>query len=77
MDAVTAGGQPQVGERCQVVLSLIEKPARVVCIIDKIRVVVLNSIDGETRITQIEAFHLNDLPQPKIAVTHTQSHLRV
>jgi PKD domain-containing protein len=35
---------------------------------DKIRVVVLNSIDGETRITQIEAFHLNDLPQPKIAV---------
>ena len=35
---------------------------------DKIRVVVHNSIDGESRITEIEAFHLNDLPQPKIFV---------
>ena len=34
---------------------------------DKIRVVVLNSIDGQSRITEIEAFHLNDPPQPKLA----------
>lgn len=35
---------------------------------DKIRVVVHNSIDGESRITEIEAFHLNDLPEPKITI---------
>jgi hypothetical protein len=35
---------------------------------DKIRVVVRNSIDGESRITEIEAFHLNDLPQTKLVV---------
>ncbi len=40
---------------------------------DKIRVVVLNSIDGQTRITEIEAFHLNDLPQPKITLRKTNS----
>lgn len=34
----------------------------------KIRVVVLNALGGESRITEIEAFHLNDLPQAKITV---------
>jgi hypothetical protein len=34
---------------------------------DKIRVVIHDSIDGESRITEIEAFHLNDLPRPKIS----------
>ncbi len=35
----------------------------------KIRVVVQNALGGASRITEIEAIHLNDLPQPKIAVT--------
>lgn len=35
---------------------------------DKIGVVVRNSIDGESRITEIEALHLNDLPQTKLVV---------
>ena len=42
----------------------------------KIRVVVLNALGGESRITEIEAIHLNDLPTAKITVTgerHTNS----
>ena len=35
----------------------------------KIRVVVLNALGGESRITEIEAIHLNDLPNAKIFVT--------
>lgn len=35
---------------------------------DKIRVVVLNALGGESRITEIEAWHVNDLPQAKIAI---------
>lgn len=35
---------------------------------NKIRVVVLNALGGESRITEIEAWHLNDLPQAKITV---------
>ena len=41
---------------------------------DKIRVVVLNSVDGQTRITQIEALHLNDLPQPTLTVSKPKGH---
>ena len=35
---------------------------------NKIRVVVLNALGGETRITEIEAVHLNHLPEAKLAV---------
>lgn len=35
---------------------------------NKIRVVVLNALGGESRITEIEAWHLNDLPQAKITL---------
>ncbi|HEY0726460.1 MAG TPA: PKD domain-containing protein, partial [Pyrinomonadaceae bacterium] len=35
---------------------------------NKIRVVVLNALGGESRITEIEAWHVNDLPQAKIAI---------
>ncbi len=43
---------------------------------NKIRVVVLNAMGGESRIIEIEAFHLNDLPQAKIVANgkgHTKS----
>jgi hypothetical protein len=33
---------------------------------NKIRVVVFNALGGESRITEIEAWHVNDLPQAKI-----------
>ena len=36
---------------------------------DKIRVVVRKAMGGQSRITEIEACHLNDLPQAKIVVT--------
>lgn len=35
---------------------------------NKIRVVVLNALGGESRITEIEAWHINDLPQAKISI---------
>lgn len=42
---------------------------------DKIRVVVLNALGGESRIIEIEAFHLNDLPQAKI-IAKPQGHTK-
>jgi len=47
-----------------------------VIVTDKIRVVVWKALGGESRITEVEALHLNDLPQAKIvakASGHTNS----
>lgn len=48
---------------------------------NKIRVLVLNAVDGESRIAEVEAFHVNDLPQAKIvsqtkAETNSAVHFR-
>jgi PKD domain-containing protein/carboxypeptidase family protein len=48
---------------------------------NKIRVLVLNAVDGESRIAEVEAFHFNDLPQAKIvsqtkAETNSPVHFR-
>jgi hypothetical protein len=42
---------------------------------NRIRVVVRNGLGGASRITEIEAFHVNDLPQAKLSST-TNAHVK-